>query len=154
MQPPADFASTFERAFARLQIQVETACASQADWPAQVAVGIRAALDFAAAEPAAARALTVDALTAGAAGRGRYDRMLAHFGERLMPGRELRPDGERLPDIIEQALTGGLAMLIAHRLEMGSEAELPGIAAEAIEFALTPYIGAEEAARIAARHGG
>jgi hypothetical protein len=148
-----DFASSFERAFARLQIEVETACATQADWPAQVAVGIRAALDFAATEPAAARALTVDALTAGTTGRGRYDRMLAHFGERLLPGRELRPEGEHLPEIIEQALTGGLAMLIAHRLEMGTEAELPAIASEAIQFALTPYLGAEEAARIAALHG-
>ncbi len=152
VQPPEDFANDFERAFARLQIQVETACATEADWPAQVAVGIRAALDFAASEPAAAGALTNDALAAGAAGYSRYDRMLAHFGQRLLPGRDLRPAGE-LPEIVERAVTGGLAMLVAQRLAMGSEAELPRIAGEAIQFVLAPYLGAEEAGRLAALHG-
>jgi hypothetical protein len=150
VEHPEDFASGFERAFARLQIEVETACARQADWPSQVAVGIRAALDFAAAQPAAARALTTDAL---AAGYERYDRMLTYFGERLLPGRELSPEGEQLPEIVERALTGGLSMLVAQRLEKGNEAELPGAAEEAIQFVLAPYVGAEEAGRLATLHG-
>jgi hypothetical protein len=121
--------------------------------PTQVAAGLRAALDFAAAEPAAARALTSDALAAGRAGFSRYERMLTHFGERLLSGRDLRSEGERLPEIVEKAMVGGLATLVALRLDRGSEAELPGLAAEAIQFVLTPYLGAEEARRLAALHG-
>ena len=56
-QHPDDFADAFETAFARLQVRIETACAAEAGWPAQVAAGIRAALAFAAAEPASAARL-------------------------------------------------------------------------------------------------
>jgi hypothetical protein len=76
--------------------------------------------------------------------------MLEHFGEHLLPGRELHPEGERLPQIVEKAMTGGLAMLVAQRLDTGREAELPGLAPEAIQFVLTPYLGTGEARRIAA----
>jgi hypothetical protein len=97
--------------------------------------------------------LTSDALAAGKQGYARYDRMLAHFGERLLPGRALRPEGEPLPEIIEKAMTGGLAMLIAQRVDLGREAELPALAGEAIQFVLTPYLGTDEARRIAAASG-
>jgi hypothetical protein len=152
-QQPDDFANAFEAAFARLQIRVETACAAEREWPAQVAAGVRAALCFAATDPASARVLTGDALAAGRDGYARYDRMLDHFGERLLPGRELRPQGERLPEIVEKAMTGGLATLVVQRLEMGREAELPALSAEAIQFVLTPYLGTEEARRIASEAG-
>jgi len=153
VQNPDYFGDAFERAFARLQVRVETACAAEADWPAQVAAGVRAALHFAASEPAAARALTNDALAAGSTGYVRYDRMLGYFGERLLPGRDLRPEGERLPEIVEKSITGGLAVLVGQRLAKGSEAELPGLAEEATKFVLAPYVGVEEAKRLAAAHG-
>ncbi|HXV06331.1 MAG TPA: hypothetical protein VFP23_10555 [Solirubrobacterales bacterium] len=86
-----------------------------------------------------------EALAEGRAGYARYDRMIAHFGEQLLPGRLLRPDGEHLPEITERAMAGGLAMLVAQRLDLGRAAELPALAAEAIQFVLTPYLGTEEA---------
>lgn len=152
-QHPDDFANRYEAAFARLQVQVETACAAETDWPAQVAAGIRAALRFAAADPASAQVLTNDAMASGREGYQRYERMIAHFGERLLPGRALGLEDERLPEITEKAMTGGLAMLIAQRLDFGRHAELPTIAAEAIQFVLTPYLGAAEARRVAEAAG-
>lgn len=151
---PDGFASAFEAAFARLQVRIETACGAEDEWPAQVAAGIRAALDFAAAEPAAAQVLTSDALAAGKEGYARYERLLSHFGQRLLPGRALHPEGERLPEIIEKAMTGGIAMLIAQRLDMGRASELPALAEEATQFVLTPYLGTEEARRVAAAEAG
>lgn len=153
-QGRADFSDDFESAFARLQVRVETACAEEALWPAQVAAGVRAALEFAAAEPAAARLLTSDVLAVGREGYGRYDRMLTHFGERLLPGRALRLEGENLPEIIEKAMVGGIATIVAQRVDTGREQELPGLAPEAIQFVLTPYLGTEEARRIAAESQG
>jgi hypothetical protein len=149
---PDDFASAFEAAFARLQVRVETACASEEEWPAQVAAGVSAALEFAAADPASAQLLTNEALAAGRAGYARYDRMLSHFGGRLLPGRVLRPEGEQLPEMVEKAMTGGIAMLIAQRLDMGRADELPALAREATQFVLTPYLGTEEARQVAAAH--
>ena len=146
---PDDFANAFDSAFARLQVRIESACVAEVEWPAQVAAGIRAALAFAAAEPDTARTLTTGALAGGRAGYERYDRMVSHLGEWLLPGRDLRPEGQRLPDITEKAMVGGVAMLVAQRIDMGRHAELPALGPEAIQFALTPYLGTEEARRVA-----
>jgi hypothetical protein len=146
---PEAFATLFDSTFARLQVRIETACVAEAEWPAQVAAGIQAALDFAATEPNAARTLTTGALAGGRAGYERYDRMVSHLGEWLLPGRTLRPEGARLPEITEKAMVGGVAMLVAQRVDLGRHAELPALAPEAIQFTLTPYIGTNEARRVA-----
>jgi hypothetical protein len=145
VRQPEDFAT----AFARLQVRIESACVAEVSWPEQVAAGIRAALAFAATEPDVARQLTTDALAGGREGFIRYDRMISHLGEWLLPGRALSPDGERLPEITEKAMVGGVAMLVAHRVDLGRQAELPDLASEAIQFALTPYLGTQEARRVA-----
>jgi hypothetical protein len=143
------FADAFESAFGRLRIRIETACAGQDDWPAGTAAGIEAALAFAAADPAAVRALTTDALAAGKSGFARYERLISYLCDLLRPGREERPDAERLPAETERALSGGVAMLVAQRVDLGRHAELPALAAEATQFVLTPYLGMDEARRVA-----
>ena len=148
-RPPDDFSSAFDLAFARLQVQIESACLAESGWAAQVSEGIRAALAFAAADPAAVKALTTEALAGGRAGYERYDRMVSHLGERLLPGRALRPEGRRLPEITEKAMVGGVAMLVAQRVDLGRQAELPALATEAVQFVLTPYLGTKEARRVA-----
>ncbi|HXS34015.1 MAG TPA: hypothetical protein VN758_09630 [Solirubrobacterales bacterium] len=142
------FADAFESAFARLRIRIETACAGQGDWPAGTAAGIHAALTFAAADPAAARALTSDALAAGKAGFARYERLISYLCDLLRPGRR-ESDVEPLPAETERALTGGVAMLVAQRIDLDRHAELPELAAEAAQFVLTPYLGMDEARRVA-----
>jgi hypothetical protein len=146
---PDDFSSAFDSAFAQLQVRIESACVAEAGWPAQVTAGIRAALAFAAADPVAAKTLTTEALAGGRAGYERYNRMISHLGEWLLPGRSLRPEGERLPEITEKAMVGGVAMLVAQRVDLGRHSELPELAAEAAQFALTPYLGTKEARRVA-----
>jgi hypothetical protein len=39
-------------------------------------------------------------------------------------------------------------MLVAQRVDLGRAAELPTLAPEAIQFVLTPYLGAAEARRV------
>lgn len=143
------FSSAFESAFAMLRARIETACAGQPDWSSGVAAGIRAALVFAATDPVSARALTTDALAAGKPGFAEYERMIAYLRGLLLAGRDEHPEAERLPGEIERALAGGIAMLVAQRLDLGREDELPDLAAEAIQFVLTPYLGIEEAKRVA-----
>ncbi len=143
------FAEAFESAFARLRIRVETACAGQSNWPSGVAAAIREALEFAAADPAAVRALTSDALAAGKPGFAHYERLVSYLCDLLLPGRAERPDAERLPKETERALAGGVAMLVAQRVDLGRHAELAALAPEAIQFVLTPYLGIDEARRVA-----
>lgn len=146
---PDDFAVAFDSAFAELQVQIESACAAADDWPKGVGVGIRAAFDWVAAEPRAAQLLTNDALAGGSTGFQRYERMVAYVAELLTPGRGQSPHGGRLPEVTERAMASGVAMLVAQRLSVDRQAELPGLAGEAIQFVLTPYLGGAEARRVA-----
>jgi hypothetical protein len=146
---PDDFAVAFDSAFAQLQVRVESACTTAVDWPASIAAGIRAAFEWVAAEPRAAQLLTNDALASGSAGFERYERMVGYVAGLLAPGRERASHGERLPEITERAMASGVAMLVAQRLSMGREGELPALAGEAIQFVLTPYLGSDEARRVA-----
>jgi hypothetical protein len=146
---PGEFASAFDSAFAGLQVAIESACASQSEWPRGVVAGVGAAFEWAAGEPAAAQLLTNEALAGGAPGFARYDRMVTYIASLLLPGRELAAHGERLPEVTERAVASGLAQLVAQRLSLGHEPELPGLAPEAAQFALTPYLGTAEARRVA-----
>jgi len=146
---PDDFAFAFDSAFAQLQVRIESACAA-VEWPQGVAAGIRAAFEWVAAEPASAQLLTNEALAGGSAGFERYERMIAYVAGLLAPGRGQASHGERLPEITERAMASGVAMLVAQRLSLGQEAELPALAGEATQFVLTPYLGSAEARRAAA----
>jgi hypothetical protein len=147
---PDEFPAAFESAFAHLSGEVEEACARSAPWAERVAEGIHRVLAFAAAEPDAANLLTNGALARGAYGVAHYHRLLAHFGDLLRPGRALAERGAEPPELLERALAGGVASLIANRVDTGRADELPQILPEAIQFVLTPYLGAEEARRMAA----
>ena len=143
------FSDAFESAFSRLRIRIESACAGRSDWPSGTAAGIRAAFTFAAADPAAVQVLTTDALAAGKPGFELYGRLISYLCELLVPGRAERPDAERLPPETERALAGGVAMLVAQRVDTGRHEELPALAPEATQFVLTPYLGVDEAKRVA-----
>lgn len=47
-------------------------------------------------------------------------------------------------------MIGGVATLVAQRLDTGTEEELPALASEAVQFVLTPYLGTAWAAEVAA----
>lgn len=148
-----DFAAAFEDAFARLQLHIEATCAAQSDWPARVAVGIRAAFAFAFDDPETARLLTREALTRGGEqGQRHYQRMVSYFAALLLPGRALCADGNGPPAIAESAIAGGVVLLVGRQLERGREDQLPATAAEAVEFVLIPYIGIDQARRVASEH--
>lgn len=146
---PEDFASVFETAFARVQIAVEEASTGHPDWPSRIAAAIRAGLEFAAADPTAANVLTNEAIAAGPDGLARYRRLTNYIAEALAGGRGEDTRTDEPPGVTEQALAGGLLGMIAERLTAGRAAALPALAPEAIEFALTPYLGTAEAKRIA-----
>jgi hypothetical protein len=145
-----DFARDFETAFARLQIAVETACAEELDdWPMQVAAAIRAVLEFASDEPVAAHVLTVESLAQGSGHFARHRRAVDHLARLLAAGRNEHPEGETLPGLLEDALAGGIFMLIVQRLEVGDAKTLAALTPDAIEFALTPYLGRDKARVVA-----
>jgi hypothetical protein len=147
--PQDDFSRSFEAAFARLQVVVEEAYVSRVAWPEQVAAAIRAGFEFAAADPEAANLLTNRALAHGRDGIARYHRLIDYSAGLLVPGRELSPEGALLPEILETAVASGIATLVAQRVDQGRASELPTLVPDAVQFALTPYLGSEGARQLA-----
>jgi hypothetical protein len=132
------YASSVEQ----LQNEVLEACGTHADWPARVAAGIYAALDFAAANPEAARALAVEARTEVAGAE--YLRMVERFSEVFAT--EVPPE-RRLAGAMDQALINAIAMVVGDRLRTGSTDRLSELGPELVHLALLPYLGFDEAKR-------
>lgn len=147
--PQDDFPRAFEATFARLQVVVEEAYVSRVAWPAQVAAAIRAGFEFAANDPTAAGLLTNEALAHGRDGIARYNRLIDYAAGLLAPGRDESPEGALLPEILEYAVASGIATLVAQRVDQGRASELPELVPDAVQFALTPYLGSEAARQIA-----
>src|SRR4051812_42302254 len=66
-----------------LEPAVRTSCARFEEWPARVAAGVAAALDYAAENPAAARALRVDSRAGEPGEADAYLGMIARFAAML-----------------------------------------------------------------------
>jgi AcrR family transcriptional regulator len=131
------------------------AIAAQVDrersWPDQIASGLLATLDLVAAEPARAKLCLLEAPAAGDAALARYERMLEGIAPELQAGRELSPQGARLPEGLEIAVVGGLAWSVQQRLAEDQAGRLPELAPEMLQVMLTPYLGEREAGRVAGR---
>ena len=68
----------------------------------------------------------------------------------LRAGRQHYPDATDLPEITEQVLVGGIACLIGGALLDEDYERVAALEPELVEFLLTPYVGGDEAKRIAA----
>jgi hypothetical protein len=143
-----DFEAAFEAARPRLRAAVLAACPPDAEWPARVAAAIYAVLDFAIADPAAICVLTRDALLHRPDGPQRFLELTAEFAELLR--RVASPAGPHqapLPEATEQALVGGVAMIITDHLRAERLDRLREAGPELVELSLQPYLGRVQARR-------
>jgi AcrR family transcriptional regulator len=131
--PTADDAD--ERAFlagygeiaADLLGQVGVAMAVDDDPAARIRAGVGALLAFCTARPDRARALFVEALSAGPAARERRSETTRRLSDLLaQPLRELRPN-ERIADVSAIALVGGFHELCYDAIDRLAPAELPTV---------------------------
>lgn len=119
-------------------------------WPRKTATVLRTLFEMIAADPVVAKACLVETLSAGPAARAAYEAALKSFGPMLRPGRELNPKGEQLPATLEDTIAGGVLWVAYQRLIVGEADRLAQLLPETVEFVLTPYLGEEEAVRVAA----
>jgi hypothetical protein len=144
-QPKADFLSSF----AALQGVISRACAEEGEWQEKVAVGIRAALEFAAADPSAAHALTLAARRQRLPEGGREQEMITYFAGLLTA---VAPPEKRYPVATEQGTVEAIALVARGHLLAGTTDELPSLAPEFVYLALMPYVGLAEAKRWTEQH--
>ena len=145
------FVAAFDTVTEQLRERVEAAYEAEDEWSDGIRAGIGAMLTFLASEPNLARLAMVEALVAGPVVVERYDASVQTFVPYLEAGREGRPKKvlARLSDSTEEALVGGMVSLISRRIVAGQAEELESLLPDLVEFTLAPYVGNDEAARIA-----
>jgi AcrR family transcriptional regulator len=120
-------------------------------WPRRVEAGLAAFLHYVAGEPALARTCMVEALSAGPAAVERYEQSLQTFVSLFRLGRDTSDRGADLPETLEEAIVGGIFWIIYQRIILGETERIEELLPQLLEFALTPYLGAEEAKRSSTR---
>lgn len=143
-----EFASRYGEAVERLFGRIGRACADESTWALGVRAAIAAVLEWFAEEPAAGRLIVFEPYVAGREGEACAEATLIRLAELLRGGRDQA--AESLPAVVEEGLIGGFVFLVGRPLRAGAPEMLPALAPELTTLLLTPYIGREEAERIAA----
>jgi AcrR family transcriptional regulator len=143
--------AAYESVMAELRERITMAAEEAGDWPHAVKAGIGAMLRFLVAEPNLARLAMVDAPAAGPVLLEQYDAAIEAFFPYFRLGHMGHPSAaqETLSPTLEKALVGGMVSVISSRIHEGKVAELEALLPDLTEFTLTPYLGPEEATRIA-----
>jgi AcrR family transcriptional regulator len=137
-----------------LEGHLAAAAAAEPDWPAQVTTALRAALDFFAAEPDLARLCLLEPVAATPTIAIRFREAVLGCVPALAKGREQLSDPDSLPPNTEDSLLGGIVSLVSRKIVTGETARLPELLPDLVEFSLSPYLGIERAAALAAESGG
>ena len=148
------FLAAQEYAMSAALEQVVAAAGELENWPRRVEAGLAAFLEYVAREPALARTCMVEALSAGPASVQYYEESLQAFVSLFRLGRDVSPHGGDLPETLEEALIGGVFWILYQRLLLAETEQIPDLLPELVEFALTPYLGAEAANEIALEGAG
>jgi AcrR family transcriptional regulator len=135
----------------RVQSAVAAATAAALDWPTAVRAGLDAVLRSLADAPAYARLRFVEIPKLGPPGFRRIDATLAEYHRLLDPGYEQSPKRSR---ILIEAILGAINEVVYDHASSGREQELPSLLPELTYIALAPFIGSEQAAKIAVQETG
>jgi AcrR family transcriptional regulator len=119
------------------------------DWSGQAIAASRAVLSFFAAEPDLARLCLVESQSAGPAVSARFHEAVHDVAPYLEQGRAERPANRELSPTTEESTLGALVMLASRKVAAGEAAQLEDLLPDFAEFILSPYLGAEEATRLA-----
>lgn len=143
------FAGAYEDGKERLVAAVEAAVDGVDGWEEQLSAGLRAGLDFLAANPALAHLLLVEPLAAAGPARAEHERSLAQLAESLRPPLS-EPGGERSEET-GRLLAGGLASHLCGRVLAGEAEGLDESHDLLLGYLLAASLPAAAAERRAAR---
>jgi hypothetical protein len=116
------------------------------NWADGVRAGFGALCDFLASRPALAQLVTVEVYAAGPAAMRRRVETLAPLQDLLSEGYELSPN---TPRIAAETIAGAVGTLTYRRIRESGPESLPSLAPMLTYIALSPFIGSEEACRVA-----
>jgi hypothetical protein len=130
-------------ALVNLESAVLDACAGEDEWPAQIAAGICAGVDYAIAHPEVAKFLVEEDPRRGET-LDRYESVIGRLAGFL---RVNAPVNGRLPGTTDEALVAGMVGLVGDHLRIGRQDRLQELRPELVLLTLLPYLGFSEAQR-------
>lgn len=113
---------------------VRAACTGQGEWPARIAAGVYAGIDFAIANPAVVEADSP----------GRYDELVKRLSALFQAD---APVGSRLPGSRDEALVAGIVGVVGDHIRLGRVDRLSSLRPDLVLMILLPYLGFVEAQR-------
>jgi AcrR family transcriptional regulator len=143
------FLAAFEVVVGHIRELAGEAVAGRDDWSHQAIAAARAVLAFLASEPDLARLCLVESQSAGPAVATRFHDAVHEVVPYLELGRAERQRARPLPETTEESVVGALALLAGREVAAGEALQLEDLLPDFAEFILSPYIGAEEATRLA-----
>jgi AcrR family transcriptional regulator len=141
------FLAAYEALDSYLGTLMDEAVKAEDDWADQVAAAFAAVIAFLASRPNFARLYLLEAAVVGEGMAAAREKTAQRFIALLEPGRKYRD----VDPGIEEGLVGGIVTLLGRRVLGGEAAELDRFAPGVIEFALSPYLGVDEARKAIAR---
>jgi AcrR family transcriptional regulator len=145
------FLTAFDEATQRALGPTAQAFAAAPSWPAAAHAAITALLEHGVTDHVFARLAFFEILTGGPAAIDRAERSMDTFATMLTPGFQEHP---HVPEVVGEAIIGALWNVIQREVGYGRSSRLPELAPELTYITLTPFLGAEEAARIAMNPAG
>jgi hypothetical protein len=135
----------FPLALANLESAILDGCGGEEEWPASIAAGICAGVDYAIAHPEVAETLAIDPPT-GSDTLSRYESVIGRLAGFL---RAKAPRETRLPGATDEALVAGMVGLVGDHLRIGRQDRLEELRPELVLLTLLPYLGFAEAQKVA-----
>ena len=141
------FLAAFEMIEAHVLDSMLAAPGAGEEWPERVRVRLAALLEVLSRDTAVSRCFLIEPLAGGGEVAARYREAMQLLAATLRPE---PPPSELNMEVRDQALIGGIATLIVRRLNRSDAAHLPELLPDLIELALAPYVGRQEAKKLAA----
>lgn len=134
----------------RLKIDVLGACEIPGGWPLRVRAAVESVLASVVEVSDLARVFAVEAAVSPAAAERQFA-ALDRFAALLRAGRRRYPRAASLPEATERALVGGVASIVSSHLLVENPQVIPALEGQLVELILVPYLGEDEAHRLATR---
>jgi len=143
------FLATFDAVTGHIHELIAEAVESAPDWSQQAIAAAREVLAFLAAEPDLARLVLVESQGAGPTVAARFHAAVRELVPPLEQGRAARSADRELPPNTEDSIVGALVSLSSRKAAAGEADRLGELLPDFTEFILSPYLGPDEAARLA-----
>jgi AcrR family transcriptional regulator len=145
----ACFLAAYEMVADHIRDSMQVAAEAFEEWPQKVRAALGTMLSFLAGEPELARVCMIEPIAAGGKVAAKHRASMQGFIEILKAGRPEHSGERPLPEATEATLVGGIVSLIVREINAGRTEQLEDLLPDLVELTLAPYLGGEEASRLA-----